>query len=212
MSLITLRACAHCSCFGFDKTEYFCQNCWLKLGRQFLDKKQLLQEGYEFPTYSLFLWKEQKILGSMLKAQKGGGLPRLTEKLVESFLLKRTELNETKKHEKTRVYVPAPPQKKGAKDHAYCLARHFADKTTGYVWSGLERMTTTEQKQKKKVERNHLKLRAIQPLDELKGRRIIFVDDVITTGSTAKAGFEALEHPVSFEVWTLCCRPKIKLI
>jgi predicted amidophosphoribosyltransferase len=36
-----------------------------------------------------------------------------------------------------------------------------------------------------------------------------FVDDVITSGSTAMAAYLALGDPDYFEAWTLVCRPKL---
>jgi len=40
-------------------------------------------------------------------------------------------------------------------------------------------------------------------------KTVVFVDDVITTGSTAMAAYIALGDPENFEVWTLAHRPKL---
>lgn len=40
-------------------------------------------------------------------------------------------------------------------------------------------------------------------------KTVVFVDDVITTGSTAMAAYMALGDPENFEVWTLASRPKL---
>ncbi len=37
--------------------------------------------------------------------------------------------------------------------------------------------------------------------------KIVFVDDVVTTGSTAKAAYKALGRPKNFQVWSLAVRP-----
>ncbi|MFN8791796.1 MAG: hypothetical protein ACK5Y2_10125 [Bdellovibrionales bacterium] len=40
----------------------------------------------------------------------------------------------------------------------------------------------------------------------LRGRQLIFVDDVVTSGSTALAAYRALKEPKDFQVWSLVWR------
>ncbi len=40
-------------------------------------------------------------------------------------------------------------------------------------------------------------------------KRIVFADDVITSGATAMAAYMALGDPDEFEVWTLVARPRL---
>jgi hypothetical protein len=53
------------------------------------------------------------------------------------------------------------------------------------------------------------KLRAFECLEEIsfsKNQRVIFVDDIVTTGYTALAAYKALGQPRRFEVWSLLYR------
>ena len=43
-------------------------------------------------------------------------------------------------------------------------------------------------------------------LSFLKRKALVFVDDVLTTGSTARAAFQALDKPENFFVFTLVWR------
>ncbi len=42
--------------------------------------------------------------------------------------------------------------------------------------------------------------------------RVVFADDVLTTGSTARAAFKALGKPSGFEVWAIVWRPKLATV
>lgn len=70
----------------------------------------------------------------------------------------------------------------------------------------LDALTPQKRKSAKDRFRRQFKLK---PGIRVKGARIVFVDDLITSGATALAAYRALNSPVDFEVWTIARRPKL---
>jgi predicted amidophosphoribosyltransferase len=67
------------------------------------------------------------------------------------------------------------------------------------------------QRRKNRTQRQALKLRRIVDISVLKGKKIIFVDDVVTTGATLHASYRALGEPTDFECWSLCYRNPLSI-
>lgn len=80
-------------------------------------------------------------------------------------------------------------------DHGAFMAERLS-KETGVPWKALFRPSKTEQKkldmESRKENANHIKLRH-DPLAHLKGKRVLIVDDVFTTGSTVGKCVKLLE-------------------
>lgn len=68
---------------------------------------------------------------------------------------------------------------------------------------------TTSQKSKSRAERGLTELVCTEKYSSFLEDQIIFVDDVLTTGSTARAAYEILGRPKKFEVWTVLDRPRL---
>ncbi len=111
------------------------------------------------------------------------------------------------------IFIPAPSSKK---DHAFLLAAAASDLFEGEVLSPLEPIgDLRRQRDKTKEERKSRKFR-IRPdmvnlVEQLctEKKAIVFIDDVVTTGATVKAAFEALGKPKRFEAWSLARRPRL---
>lgn len=71
---------------------------------------------------------------------------------------------------------------------------------------GLRKFNPTAQKDKTKFERTDLELISIVDISAFTSKKIIFVDDIVTTGSTLKAAYEALGRPRDFECWSMAYR------
>ncbi len=62
------------------------------------------------------------------------------------------------------------------------------------------------QKGKNRSQRQVLELSMIVDISVLSNKKVIFVDDVVTTGATLLAARKALDEPANFECWSLCYR------
>lgn len=62
------------------------------------------------------------------------------------------------------------------------------------------------QKRKSRLERTLRTFDLDEDFSKPANKRIIFVDDVVTTGQTALAAHEALKEPSDFEIWSLIYR------
>ncbi len=204
-----LRSCAHCGQM-FCEINLMCKNCWKILDREQNNVSNFRQWSYKLPTYSLYTWREQKYLESLIYGLKGGGLDEAFERLALRFLsLKYSLSNES--YQKT-IIVPAPASSPGARDHAYEWSFHLAQILGGEFKTPLLRGEVVPQKQLSREARLENKMSLSNNLDMARVDKIIFADDVITSGGTAWAAFEALGRPQNFEIWTIGCRPKKVLV
>ncbi len=64
----------------------------------------------------------------------------------------------------------------------------------------------TNQRELKRLERSQREFELSVEFSKPHQTRIIFVDDVVTTGQTAQAAYRALKEPYDFEVWSLIYR------
>lgn len=110
------------------------------------------------------------------------------------------------------MFVPSP-SRNGERDHAIQLANSIAELTGATVYPCLVRVNqSTEQKNKSRKQRfgvsfafaENITARDFQT--ETEGKRVIFVDDVLTTGATALSAWKTMGKPKDFAVWTLVQR------
>lgn len=200
------RHCALCGEF-WGKIDLFCGVCFkTHIFSKLLtnDHPNFAQMDYSFPVFSLFRWTKQNAafdsIGFMVKRLKGNCPNPFFEKMAMLFVQERSRRGRLLEP----VFIPAPPTKSGEKDHAYYWAQELAKHWKTEIFSCLEHSSERPQKTKKKLERQRVFTLSSDLIP--KNRTIIFCDDVITTGSTAKAAFQALKKPELFEVWTIACR------
>ena len=194
--------CSTCVCFA-QRTRY---RQWARY-----------QNG--IPVLALFEWteREHNFFKMYASSLKGGGPSTIYEALAADLLTLRTQLR--KPLEKTIrrpwVIVPAPGSRGGQRDHAEELAWQIAQLADAKYLPCLERMSGTSQKKKT------LEQRWSGPLLRVQERRkggfdtemlYIFVDDVVTTGSTATFAHKCLGQPPHFEIWTLFNRPRLRAL
>lgn len=199
------RFCINCAKI-LPRVPLFCKTCEDKFFQNTTVTTQLISPE-NFINYYLFTWtgENNHKLYPVIMSLKGGGLKNFNETLAWKLCKgRKIKIN------REALIVPAP-RKHGAKpDHAYQLAEVLGGLWQVSVYDGLVRASeVVDQKRQKLTERKKLKLIAKHParLNKLKDRQIIFVDDIFTTGSTARAARRVFKKNKNFCVVTVFYRP-----
>ena len=168
---------------------------------------------------------DSKDIAILLKAFKGGRLLSANDRLAVRFWNSILSFEEIPRlFRMPTVLVPAPPSGEGW-DHGSAWASSLS-RITGFpilpilerglldpeIQTFLKRIKGSKpviahQKERNKLERRMITLKVkgelLNPIHEV---RFIFVDDVVTTGATMGAAYQALGQPSHFECWSIACR------
>lgn len=218
------RICAGCGSVHFCRKELFvsepirilCEAC----NAVFLQYKNEGQISTRpFRVHSLYTWplKGGVLPGKIIHQLKGSVQADHFVDFAELHASRDFATNaSTTSFSKTRLVIPAPPREEGLQDHATTLAIEIKKKLGCEFGSHfLRRQSAQQQKRKSQTKRWQSLNTMIEPTPHWEPQKIyhntkiIFVDDLITTGVTATAAYLALGRPKDFEVWTIFWRPSV---
>lgn len=202
-SLFQLGWSMCCNCGSFSVTpNRLCTSC----ERRYQDRAtpETLYED-EWPTRFLFDWREEdESLSRLIQALKGARRNPAWAYWAEQFAFHHRPRLEAHRY----VFVGAP-RKDERPDHsewfAYELARLFQARYVGRpVLKRADHKSVLLLRKQRLDPRRFVKNTSFQ---RSAGSTIVLMDDVRTTGATARAVFEALGRPKRFEHWVLAYRP-----
>ena len=214
------RSCAVCH-LSAPPIFWICSYCHKKLQNQFLPIRDRIRQQNDNTHIRLLDWRKDNhsFIGSFiysLKNQSAGViLSKIALELSYSYIY-REEKNQIGKNkaQKSSIYsssvlVPAPPSQNSKKktDHAFHLAEKLSSVLKIPVQTlNLQNLSVAlKQKQMAKTERKKRRF-IVQNANLFLDKKIIFIDDVLTTGATARAVYLALNKPKNFLILTLAWR------
>lgn len=201
----------YCSCC-LNCGSFVVQEGGLCVGCTKICQSLVLDEDLQVSGLSLkalFHWRpgESDLLSKQILYLKGGGAGWVWRYYAKIFAKKIVGTITTS----SPLYiVPAPPKRKGQKDHAYIWGEALAEALGGRLVPCLPRVSKRHQRFADIGERSSVEMKVLEKysnnVDLSGGAHWIFVDDVVTTGATAQAAFQALGCPGNFQVWALAHR------
>lgn len=206
-----IRLCPHCH--GWRSTRRaLCLKCQETLNSQRLVHKGLAKHAQYFCSVtSLYYFHDSPFLTHLVYILKGAQQEALWCELADTMVTHFNLFNSESVNLKNCALVPAP-SRDGQPDHAYFLAKALAELLKTRSYPCLKRTGDEQQKKLNLGLRHKRHFTCNEALRPEWHQPILFVDDVITSGSTAYAAYLALGKPEQFSVWTLLQRPKEHLI
>ena len=174
--------------------------------REYLPSENSYRAEKQLPHLRLLDWHEDnhQLVKCLIDSLKQGGpdfiFKRLGLEMFSRFLYFNLWSNKN-----SPVFVPAPPRSKFKEDHAFMLAKALSFYFGGEVKNLLERDSASRfQKKQSKRDRAFVKMKSKEFVSFR--QPVVFVDDVLTTGSTARVAFQTLNKPPNFFIFTLTWR------
>jgi predicted amidophosphoribosyltransferase len=186
-----LKICIYCQSLYSSKST-LCSYCNEQIINRLEYKTFVNEHGYK--VHYLYDWYPRKddFMSSILilsKKQKCEQFWNVFTKPLASFF-----------YEKIDLFIPSPTKNKSILDHAAMLAlgleRQYSQlhASSGTALFSLEKNQTQTQRLRTKQQRLSINIRlATFKLPCKKVNNIMFVDDVITTGNTAKSAINSLK-------------------
>lgn len=200
-----IRACLQCGSIFSVGECLLCPVCEKKLFEFFASDTVRVLDG--LLCYNLFLWApdQNTALSHVLENLKGNHLLDAQKFYALKMLKKFISQSEG---QQTPVLIPAPASSRGQPDHALNLANYISIHTGWPCLNILARSVAGPQKDKNKRQRAQIQMYVHESfsLSKHKNHRFVFVDDIVTTGSTIQAAHRALGRPRDFVALTIADR------
>ena len=216
------RVCAVCQLgsgsLSWHPIEWLCPSCY----QHFLKETRIIAYKtsiYKDPVYCLTLWRKenQEFISKLAQSLKGNHnyLGWLT---VTKILVRELVLNNLLYWKEAEVIVPAPCHSRH-RQHAQVFAQILGQQlnlpvdlnllsfTKQKRWFHFNRIQNDKQALRSKKQRAKIQLIA----KKHKYKKILFVDDICTTGSTISVARQVLGSLSYFQPFVLTCRAKESL-
>ena len=196
------QACAICNAY-FPPTNWLCSLCWKALEREYLASHTIYRAEKTLPHLRLLDWHEDngKLVKLFIESLKQGGPHFIFKRLGLEMLSRFINIPLWDKTD-SPVFIPAPSRTKTKEDHAFLLAQALC-----FYFNGELKLLLTRNRnspaQRKQSKRERADIQISKEGDTPSNKTFIFVDDVLTTGSTARAAFRSLNKPKNFFIFTL---------
>ncbi len=203
----SLRHCPVCGS-SFPPIEWLCTSCLNQLRQNFLEPSNILRLQFHFRHCRLMDWTRDndQFIRWVIQSLKGD-YPSPLFFFLANELYSRIKEIPSIINDKPFCFIPCPSKNPLIEDHGFLLSQSFKNLTNFPVKPILKNpKIEKQQKNKSFLSRKEKKFEktSFNPLP--KDHLIVFVDDVVTTGSTVKAAHKALDKPEPFMVWSLFWR------
>jgi predicted amidophosphoribosyltransferase len=199
------RSCLKCGSF-FVQPSLFCSDCFSTFCYA---EESLFFRQDPVETHYLFEWRpaESDSLSKLFRELKGTNQSRAWDYYASLFWSAASRRLDYY-HDDEIILVPSPARDAKVLDHAGLFCRSLS-KASGFpMLPILQRKDYSEQKTKRRRERLSDRFSLVENIsgDLLSGKRILFVDDILTTGQTAVSAQKAIGNSKNFTVWALASR------
>lgn len=188
--------------------DWICSDCLAEVIGRIAPSPLQSMKAQGLSVWTPFIWNDRSEgwLKPLIDSLKGGFPNRSLETLLQISIQQKFGFRPEDFVD--AVFIPAPPRTYQQQDHAFQLAKGFAELIGAPVVSPLFRLDGKAQKSRTRDERAEIQVGLHKNYipNEFGRKRVIWVDDVLTTGSTALACYQALGRPPRFEVWVLSYR------
>lgn len=184
------------------KNRILCDFCWNVIA-PYCGQHQQIIEHIRFHSYINWQAEKSDLISKLALSLKENQNHRQWYFLAYNILKHNPQINITNR----TCFVPAPARKQKFKDHAFLLCQTLSEISHRPMQQLLIRdEQKDEQKTRSLSERKKIKHLLIENITNKND--VIFVDDVVTTGSTALAAYQALEKPENYQVISLIHRTR----
>lgn len=201
------QPCQNCGSFVVQE-DNFCRRCFNYFSQR-AEQECVLQKINGFDCLSLFsstpLIEKDSLQGVMIRNKDQSNVYRYND-FFKMYFNNEVFVRSLDRFKKPFLVVP-PTQRD--QNHALAMAQNLGRKLQTKAFSPFESPQSASQKSLAKKERHQKQLELLEDFTWLRGREIIAIDDMTTTGSTLNAIYENLGRPSCFLAVTIAHRRRL---
>ncbi len=204
-----MRCCLNCGSLFPQRNRWLCDRCG-QLTDCDESKSYAVRRLEKQKLEALCLWDwipwKNDALSNYLAALKGQSQMSEWNFLAQRLIQKRMQKSEVLS--RPSVIVPAPSLRAPDEDHALSLALAVGAQLGIAVSPMLVKVSGVHQRGLRKYQRQRILIAKHENFSQvdLSRHKVIFIDDVLTTGVTASSSLRALAPMKSHEIWCLAQR------